>query len=124
MPLTEIKTKYDNQPCEKCQRIIRQGWKAYFEVTPDGKKHLYCKPCGEIISKERGKTQVQPQSNQPQIDNLDNVLQDISLSVDTTMGDIKLLNDLMHTLLAQHESIIDEIGKLLKSKKEKTETKK
>lgn len=61
MALSAIKTRFEN-PCNICNRPVKVGWDAYFE-NDNGKKKLYCKPCGEaeIARRER-------QGNELQID--------------------------------------------------------
>lgn len=47
MDLKEIKTRYSGK-CAKCDREIKQGWTVFFDAKT---KNVYCKPCGEILTK-------------------------------------------------------------------------
>jgi len=114
MELKSITTRYDNATCAKCSREIKKGWTVFFDPK---KKVVYCKPCGDILSKGG-----RPVDDKPSGDMLPR--SDSELLLNELAGNIGLFNDTiakfslsLATINESLEEIKKGVEKLLKAKK-------
>lgn len=94
--LKEIKARYEN-PCHKCQRVIKVGWTAFYE--PEGKL-LYCKPCGEVMLNQQEAEATQS----PDM---------INISLEQLATDLQTNNELVGTMMRQQRDMAFQVAEIL-----------